>query len=171
MEKITDDQLKKLKQSAGDDAINFAYATEKEWICVCGTYNPINDTKESVSCSNCERNRDFTLKYLSKPTQQESESKLTNKKNSNVEAYQFKTLLGYGKFISGFGWFVVIIGIITIIGGLVSGNEAGFGIAGGALVLIILGISMVISGQVISCFVSIEKNTRATYELLKEKQM
>lgn len=86
-------------------------------------------------------------------------------------SYQFKTLLGYGKFISGFGWFVVLIGIISIIGGLASGNEAGFGIAGGALVLIILGISMVISGQVISCFVSIEKNTRATYELLKEKQM
>ena len=85
-------------------------------------------------------------------------------------SYQFKTLLGYGKFISGFGWVVVLIGIISIIGGLASGSEASFGIAGGALVLIILGISMVISGQVISCFVSIEKNTRATYELLKEKQ-
>ena len=87
------------------------------------------------------------------------------------EIYHFKTLLGYGKFISGVGWFIILIGIISIIAGLASGDESGFAIAGGALFFIISGIGMVISGQVISCFVSIEKNTRATYELLKEKQM
>ncbi len=85
------------------------------------------------------------------------------------EIYHFKTLLGYGKLISGVGWVIVIIGILSIIGGLASLDEFGIAIVGGALFLIISGIGMVISGQVISCFVSIEKNTRATYELLKEK--
>ena len=87
------------------------------------------------------------------------------------EEYQFKTLLGYGKFISGFGWLVVILSVLAIIIGLASGGEEAFTVAGGAIFVIILGIGMVISGQVISCFVSIEKNTRATYELLKEKQI
>lgn len=84
--------------------------------------------------------------------------------------YQFKTLLGYGKFISGLGWIVIIIGIIAIIGGFASGSEVGVGVAVGSLIFIILGIGMVASGQLISCFVSIERNTRATYELLKQNQ-
>lgn len=84
-------------------------------------------------------------------------------------SYQFKTLLGYGKFISVIGWIVIIIGIIAIIGGFASGSEVGVGVAGGSLIFIILGIGMVASGQLISCFVSIERNTRATYELLKQK--
>jgi len=86
---------------------------------------------------------------------------------------RFKTLLGYGKFLSSVGWFIIIIGIIAIFGGIVSGaegDEIGFGIAMGAVVVIILGIGMVASGQLISCFVAIEKNTRSTYELIQKAQ-
>ncbi len=130
----------------------------------CGAQNRI-DLEKCIKCSYpFDLESDFKKAKVS-----ESEKIATQTNQTESASYQFKTLLGYGKFISGFGWFVVLIGIIAIIVGLASGEEAGFGIAGGALILIILGISMVISGQVISCFVSIEKNTRATYKLLKEK--
>jgi len=111
------------------------------------------------------------------PKQEEkpSENSLNREKKEDTDigvqqSYQFKTLLSYGKFISGFGWFIGILGAIAIIGGLMSGEEAGFGIALGALLLVVIGIMMVVSGQLISCFVSIEKNTRTTYELLQREK-
>ncbi len=83
------------------------------------------------------------------------------------QSYQFRTLLSYGKFISGFGRIIGILGVIAIIWGIISGEEAGFGIAVGALFLVVIGVVMVVNGQLMSCFVSIEKNTRTTCELLK----
>ena len=38
----------------------------------------------------------------------------------------------------------------------------------GGMILVVSGLLMVVSGQVISCFVSIERNTRATYEVMHE---
>ena len=87
-----------------------------------------------------------------------------------AESYKFKTLLGYGKVISGLGWVVAALGMVGLIGGLASGQEEGLLLAGGAFFGILLGIGMVASGQLITCFVSIENNTRSTYELLKQKQ-
>ena len=98
-----------------------------------------------------------------------NKSEISNESTS-IANYKFKTLLDYGKFISGLGWVVIIIGIIAIIVGFANGSEVGVGIAIGSIIFIILGIVMVASGQLISCFVSIEKNTRATYELLKQGQ-
>ena len=88
-------------------------------------------------------------------------------KNRAVEvADKFVTLQGYGKFISGFGWLVIAIGIVI----LAVGTSA-FGLAIGVIsgaIAILAGISYVAFGQIISCFVSIEKNTRNTAELLRQ---
>jgi len=64
---IEKNALEKLKLSAGDDVINFAYSTDTEWICVCGTHNQLNRDKNIQNCSKCHRNRDFTLKNYSSP--------------------------------------------------------------------------------------------------------
>jgi hypothetical protein len=88
---------------------------------------------------------------------------------TNQISTQFKALLGYGKFMSGLGWIVVIVGIIGIFYGLINWDFTGLGIAGIALIVIICGMALVASGQLFSCFVAIEKNTRATYEALKSK--
>ena len=91
-------------------------------------------------------------------------------KNRAVEvADKFVTLQGYGKFISGFGWLVIAIGIVI----LAVGTSA-FGLAIGVIsgaIAILAGISYVAFGQIISCFVSIEKNTRNTYELLRQMNL
>ena len=89
--------------------------------------------------------------------------------NAYRETYQFKTLLGYGKFISGLGWFIVFLGIIAIIAGIASRQTTGFAAAIGGVITALMGISFIVSGQVVSCFVSIEKNTRETYEILKAR--
>jgi len=89
-------------------------------------------------------------------------------KSGDIE-FDFKTLLGFGKFISGLGWILVIIGGILALTGLTnSGNESLFFILGG-LVLAIMGLFMVANGQLISCFVSIERNTRQASDLLKQQ--
>lgn len=116
-------------------------------------------------------NNSQRISNFNKNADSEKQSDIAITKITNTKAiYQFNTLLGYGKFISGLGWLVIAIGIIAIIGGFASGSEVGVGISVGSLIFIILGIGMVASGQLISCFVSIEKNTRATYELLKQGQ-
>ncbi len=90
--------------------------------------------------------------------------------------YDFRSLLGLGRFMSGVGWVAVGIGAIVFSIGLVvvcsSGRGAAFGgvaVVGGAL-LGILGFLVVACGQVMSCFVTIERNTRGTYELLRESR-
>ena len=90
-------------------------------------------------------------------------------KEVSTASYEFKTLLGYGKLVSGLGWVVVLLGLFGIIAGLGSGHNGGFLLAGGAFIACLIGLGMVAAGQLISCFVSIEKNTRTTYEILNRK--
>lgn len=64
---ITNKELEELKRLAGEDAVTFAYATQTEWICVCGEHNPLDKGKQVQNCSNCHRNRNFVLeKYRKK---------------------------------------------------------------------------------------------------------
>jgi len=63
---ITAEELAKLKELAGEDAVTFAFATDKEWVCVCGTRNPLDKTKKIQNCSHCHRNRDFVLENYGK---------------------------------------------------------------------------------------------------------
>ncbi|MEO0083851.1 MAG: hypothetical protein ABIK33_05680 [candidate division WOR-3 bacterium] len=83
----------------------------------------------------------------------------------------FGTLLGYGKFISFIGWVFVFIGVIVIIVALVGAlGRKNFSIMGilPGVIIAISGIMTVASGQVISCFVAIEKNTRKSKELIEK---
>lgn len=94
------------------------------------------------------------------------ELSVPSSKGSPAEAdNHFKTLSGYGMFLSGFGWFVIVLGIVMVIA---LSNKLGLG---GSIILcavsVLSGIGFVVSGQVVSCFVAIEKNTRTTNELLK----
>ncbi len=93
-----------------------------------------------------------------------------NASNNATVPTQFLSLLGYGKFISGIGWFIIVCSILFSI--------ASAGSSGGTKILFIIigsffsaltGFLLVVSGQLISCFVSIEKNTRLTSLLLKEQ--
>lgn len=83
---------------------------------------------------------------------------------------RFKTLLGIGKFIASYGWLIVIGGIVALILGVAKLDEP-IGIPSliWGISAIGLGIFSVAFGQSIECFVSIEKNTRETTELLKAK--
>ena len=99
-----------------------------------------------------------------------------NKVNKEIKnTYDFKTLLGCGKFISGFGWVIVVLGIVGmfgIFGGVIGAEELGCSIIGAiaaGMLSVIMGIGIVAIGQLITCFVSIERNTRLTYEGIKNK--
>jgi hypothetical protein len=87
------------------------------------------------------------------------------------ESERFRTLGVYGKFISFLGWLLfgvsIIVGIIGF-AGIPKGQSLLYLFAGIAGVL--LGFVWVASGQVISCFISIEKNTRTTSEILQSSQ-
>ncbi len=84
---------------------------------------------------------------------------------------KFATLLGYGKFMSGAGWVLIIIAALIFLARVASSdNEITIMFAiMGSFVSALTGFLLVVSGQAISCFVSIEKNTRLTSELLKEQ--
>lgn len=108
-----------------------------------------------------------TSEYNSIEDYQEGTDKLDREVKS---IYQFSTLLGFGKFISGFGSIIIVLGIVGILGGLISGEDfLGYSIASAGAILVLIGIGMTVNGQLISCFVSIERNTRMTYEMLKNR--
>lgn len=93
---------------------------------------------------------------------------------------RFNTLLSIGKLISGIGWVFVGLGALAAVIGIIAaisqaGNSFGGGERavlslaaglGGGLLNAIIGILIVAQGQVLSCFVAIERNTRSTYEMM-----
>lgn len=113
--------------------------------------------------------REVQMDGVLKPTS--GKDNISNKDFQIDTAYNFKVLLGYGKFLSGLGWLLIIIGII---GGIIIASLAGdFGVSlvlSGIMfgvVCAIFGIMFIVSGQIFCCFVSIERNTRSTYEILR----
>ena len=89
---------------------------------------------------------------------------------ASEELYHFKTLLGFGKFISGLGWAAVILGLFGVLIVLATLRQTGIIAVIGGIYVILSGILIVTLGQVISCFVAIERNTRLTYKSLKLKE-
>lgn len=88
-------------------------------------------------------------------------------------SYEFKTLLGYGSFFVVLGWLGIIGGIIAFVAIVantpryIDVEKALFvGFAVGAAIMI-AGIMLIAFGQMIICFVSIERNTRATNDILR----
>lgn len=94
---------------------------------------------------------------------------------------RFNTLLSIGKLISGIGWVFVGLGALAAIIGIIvaiseagnrysGGEQAALSLAaglGGGLWAAVMGILIVAQGQVLSCFVAIERNTRSTYEMMR----
>lgn len=81
---------------------------------------------------------------------------------------KFKTLSGHGTFLLFFGWLVILIGTILAIA-----LSQKIGITGTIIICamsVLSGISFVVSGQMVACFISIEKNGRITNEMLKRLQ-
>ena len=91
----------------------------------------------------------------------------------DVAPHKFKALLSYGKLIFGLGWILIAVSVIVVFVGLYNigsdGAIAGGAILGYGITVAISGFFFLVFGQFISCFVSIEQNTRATFEILKEK--
>ncbi len=48
---ISEEELQKLKSTAGNDVVTIPYTTQNEWICVCGTHNPLERNKQIQNCS------------------------------------------------------------------------------------------------------------------------
>jgi len=61
------DQIAALKRIAGDEAVQFASVSEGRdlWKCVCGTNNDLVPEKPIQNCTQCHRNRDYTLDHYS----------------------------------------------------------------------------------------------------------
>lgn len=92
-----------------------------------------------------------------------------NQKNANTTGrvvIKFKTLLAYGKTISVLGWLMVVIGIILAFAVFIEQN---IWLVPSAIIVVIMGIAIVAYGQLISCFIAIENNTRATYEMMHKQ--
>jgi hypothetical protein len=100
------------------------------------------------------------------------------------EGQRFKSLGFFGQIISFVGWVTVVVGVLAVVLSLsqvqqrdnVAAMLAGMGVMGG-LGVVASGFLMVVSGQSISCFVSIENNTHAllvaqrkTLDLLTDQQ-
>jgi hypothetical protein len=80
----------------------------------------------------------------------------------------FRKLLRYGRFLTGCGWVLIVFAAIILVGGLLRTKNGVFTGVTGAIAFAINGMLFVVAGQVISCFVLIEKNTRETNELLRQ---
>jgi len=89
-----------------------------------------------------------------------------DRKNTKVNATKFRTLNSFGNLYAGIGWFVVIIGSIGVLVGLLSDLRNDLVVLIGSVFLIMSGLGFVITGQVVKCFVAIENNTREIYQLL-----
>jgi hypothetical protein len=55
-----------LKKSADKKVVTKPYANQTEWVCNCGTHNPLDKSKKVQNCSNCHQNRDFVLNEIRK---------------------------------------------------------------------------------------------------------
>ena len=83
---------------------------------------------------------------------------------------RFRTLSGYAKLISGAGWIVVVLGVVQVIVGLGYIQTLGPVFLVSGIPVAVIGLVIVASGQVITCFVAIEENTRATSTLLRGRE-
>jgi len=50
------------KQPNSEGTKKYAYLSDNEWVCVCGTSNPLNKKLKIQNCTNCGKNRDYVLK-------------------------------------------------------------------------------------------------------------
>jgi len=87
----------------------------------------------------------------------------------------FKVLQKYGRFLKGYGWFLIILGLIVILVFILQWLFSGLGEMYLSLLLyrcfigfmlVIAGIPYIVLGEAVSCFVAMEHNTKQTTLLL-----
>lgn len=87
---------------------------------------------------------------------------------SDVIKDRFQTLSGYGIFLSVFGWIIMVLGLVSAV--LVASKLGVYQAVLLGVFSVLFGIGFVVYGQMVACFVAIEKNGRITNELLKRLQ-
>ena len=93
---------------------------------------------------------------------------IKEKKDDIDASRDYGTLMLVGKINSFLGWIVVVGGVIGFIVGLAEGKFAILAVALPGLFAAILGLLIAASGQMISCLVSTERNSRDTSEILSQ---
>ena len=104
------------------------------------------------------------LSWTEKLAEKNSRDREQSARNDDLSD-DFGTLLFLGEILSFLGWVVLVISILVA---LISFFTTEFIIAGGALLGIPIGLLVVAGGQMISCFVSTERNTKDTHGVLKQ---
>lgn len=89
---------------------------------------------------------------------------------SDSAEQQFLTLSGYAKVFSGIGWFVVAVGVIVTLFGLSQEDSVLLALMGGGAV-IVSGVVIVASGQLISCIVAIQRDTSKIAQMLHDRSL
>jgi len=93
--------------------------------------------------------------------------RITSMTEQSGSADNFKTLMGVGRFITGIGWLAFGVGVIGTLACLAKLKESWTQFMILIWVAAILfGVIIVAQGQVIRCFVSIERNTHNTSSAL-----
>ena len=89
-----------------------------------------------------------------------------NLSGGSATSRDYSTLMLVGKINSFLGWIVVVGGVNGVFVGFAQGNFAILTIAFPGLFAAIIGLLIVASGQMISCLVSTERNSKDTSEIL-----
>lgn len=133
--------------------------------CMCNTFVP-DDVTETTKSPNIKRTVPQAAGTFANANTAHDESVVKKTLSRN-----FNTLLSFGTVISSVGWIVVALAVIGFfVSFTMSGSIQYMGILV-AIVTAAFGIVIVSYGQLISCFVSIERNTHATFKaLLKESR-
>jgi uncharacterized Zn finger protein (UPF0148 family) len=98
---------------------------------------------------------------------QPSSTKETSSSTPTPAARDYSTLMFIGKMNSVLGWIVVLGGVIAIFVGFGAPSQlAILTISFPGLFAAIIGLLVVASGQMISCFVSTERHSKETSEIL-----
>jgi len=113
---LPDWKIHRLKRLAGSDAVGFAYtigadsAADAEWVCVCGTHNPLDWDKPRQNCSKCGRERDATLADY-------SEEALGTEPSPPAESHEVAVIKDR-KAAKNAGVAVIIMGVVVFLGGM-----------------------------------------------------
>ena len=131
----------------------------EEYIYNCSKCNAIVQ-KEAKICPNCGEN----LEGIEENMEDYDEIKVP---------FHFRTLLTFGYIISIVGWLLIIGGVLLLIKSISSSSSfessalvPGYSSFIMSVVFIFLGFLTVANGELLSCFVTIEKNSRETNNIL-----
>ena len=108
---------------------------------------------------------DYTLKDRKQAFKEETSRE---KKIDVAASRDFGTLMFVGKINSFLGWIVVLGGVIGVFVGFAQGGFAILAIALPGLSAAIIGLLIAASGQMVSCLVSTERNSKDTTEILSQ---